>query len=193
MKTKKLEICTIIFYIVATIMNIIMAIKTKDGDKVFIAFWIFNTMTMFILYRQADELGDRRVEWTEQFIKKLLSNNLKGYESSKYYCIHYKNKKPEILFNARKNYTERFQRVDEAKKIASHIIGCEFVDGRNLYIDGEYVAGVYIDDMEMMSQRHEMVIINEIDGLDRSTCEKIIEYLKTNNDFTAELKEYELI
>ena len=181
------------FYIFAFIFYIYVAIKTKDSDKLFIAVWIFNTAMMFMLYRKADKFGDERVKWRDEFIKKLLSDNLKEIDEDKCYCIHYKNKQPEILHSTRKAYTEKSERVEEAKEIASNIIGCEYVDGKNLYIDGEYVAGVYIDDMEMMSQKHEMVIINEIDGMDHTTCEKVIEYLKQDNEFAEELKFYELI
>lgn len=190
---KVLEKVLYVFYGVAIIFNIWLAIKTKNTDKLCIAIWIFNTASMFMLYRQTERFGDRRVEWRDKFIKKLLSDNLQNLEEDKQYCIHYKNKKPEILFVPRKPLTEKFERLEEAKKIASDIIGCEYVDGKNLEIDGQYVAGVYIDDIETFTQRHEMVIINEIDGLDCATCEKIIEYLKEDNDFTAMLKKYELI
>ena len=190
---KILEKVLYVFYGVSIIFNIWLALKTKNTDKLCIALWIFNTAIMFMLYRKEEKFGDERVEWRDAFIKKLLSDNLINLEEDKHYCIHYKNKKPEILFAPRKPLTEKFERVEEAKKIASKLIGCEYVDGRNLEIDGQYVAGVYIDDLETMTQRHEMVIINEVDGLDRTTCEKIIEYLKEDNDFTKELKKYELI
>ena len=178
-----------LFYIFTIIYHLIWAIVMKDFDKVIIAIWVVSSFLLFSVFNQAEREND----WKENLIKKLLSDNLANLEDDKHYCIHYENKKPKILFVPRKQYTEKFERVEEAKKIASNIIGCEYVDGRNLYIDGKYVAGVYIDDLEIMTQRHEMVIINEIDGLDNATCEKIIEYLKEDNDFTKVLKEYELI
>jgi hypothetical protein len=190
---KILEKVMYVFYGISMIFNLYLGIKTKDSDKLCIALWIFNTAIMFMLYRKEEKFGDERVEWRNEFIKELLSDNLANLEEDKHCCIHYKNKKPEILYAPRKLLTEKFKKVEEAKKIASNIIGCEYVDGRNLEIDGKYVAGVYIDDLEMMTQRHEMVIINEIDGLNHATCEKIIEYLKEDNDFTKELKKYELI
>ena len=187
-------------YITIAILALISGIKENNLDKIAILILACTSFVWFFLWCIEKEIGNERVANRDNFIEnllklntKILSDNIKEIEENKQYCIHYQNKKPKIIFVSRKPYTDKFKRIEEAKKIASDIIECDYVDGKNLEIDGEYVAGLYIDDMETFSKTHELVIINEINGLDYSTCEKIIRYLKEDNEYSKMLKEYELI
>lgn len=187
-------------YIAIAILALISGIKENNLDKFIISIFAGASYVWLFLYCAEKEMGNERVANRDNFIEnllklntKFLSDNIKEIEEDKQYCIHYQNKKPKIIFVSRKPYTDKFKRIEEAKKIASDIIECDYVDGKNLEINGEYVAGLYIDDMETFSKTHELVIINEMNGLDYSTCEKIIRYLKEDNEYSKMLKEYELI
>lgn len=210
---KILDIVVYITYALIFASNICAMIQTKNMAYAGTCIWIINAGTMYSLFRHQSKFGDERVKWRDETIEKLFKFNkemmqeldeiVKQMEDEaerigkigvdRQFCIYYKNKTPEIIYWPRNLHVGKFEKIEKSKEIASKIIGCEYVDGRNLEIDGQYVAGVYIDDLETMTQRHEMVIINEVDGLDRATCEKIIKYLKEDNEFTAELKKYELI
>lgn len=95
----------------------------------------------------------------------------------------------------RKSFKKRYEKVLEAKKIAAKEIGCEFVDGLNLIIDGKYYGGIYCDDLARMNRDYrgnlkvndkyyemygDIIVINEQEGLSIQECKKIVEYLILN-------------
>lgn len=106
-----------------------------------------------------------------------------------------------VIWNKYMLYTKQIKRnpflkghkkIIEAKKIAAKEIGCGFVDGMNIEIDGKYYGGMYCDDLARIKQEYRfildfngrevevygtIVIINERDGLTEDDCIKIMGYL----------------
>lgn len=109
------------------------------------------------------------------------------------HIIIFRNKKPTIKTVIRKFRKERFLRINEAKDIAVKNIGCVYVDGLNLYIDGVYYGGIYCDDIARYNNNKTMVIINEFDGLSIKQCNKIIDYLLKEGHKIKELSELDMI
>lgn len=72
--------------------------------------------------------------------------------------------------------------IFEAKKIASKILKCKYVDGKNLIDnEGNYLGGIYVDDLEFYSQKYKAVILKETEKFTFSDTFDAIMYFKKNN------------
>lgn len=77
---KNFEILTYLCYGLVFIINLAVAIATKDVDNLVICIWIFNATIMFTLYRQESKLGDESVAWRDELIKKQFKLILNIYD-----------------------------------------------------------------------------------------------------------------
>lgn len=78
------EIVMYITYIICFILNVYEAIVQKDGNRIIISYWIFHSMIMFILFRQADKNCDKQIEWRDKLITELLKEKIdRGFRGFK--------------------------------------------------------------------------------------------------------------
>lgn len=80
-----------------------------------------------------------------------------------------------------------FSDFQELKGIIAELLDCEFVDGKNLIYKGQYLGGIYIDDMELITKRKKAIVINERYGLSVNDCLKIALYLQKTDFLKREL------
>lgn len=86
-----------------------------------------------------------------------------------------------------------FSNFQELKEVISELLECKYVDGKNLINKGKYLAGIYIDDMELISQKKKAIVINEREGLSVDDCLYIALYLQKTEFLKKELIDrYEL-
>ena len=67
--------------------------------------------------------------------------------------IHFNNQ--DISYQIMEIYRtdSSFSNFQELKKVISELLECKYVDGKNLINNGKYLAGIYIDDIELISQK----------------------------------------
>ena len=78
------EIGMYITYIICFVLNVYEAIVQKDGNRIAICYWIFQSMIMFILFRQSDKICDKQIEWRDKLITELLKEKIdRGFRGVK--------------------------------------------------------------------------------------------------------------